>query len=130
QPLGLLEDAPPGADPQELDTGLDPVCVLGVRLTLAPGARLRLTFATAAADDAPTLRSMLTLAGVRLGALQMGADSFTRLQSLVTALLLTLTRPGVAEAGVVDRRLLWRFGLSGERPLVLVAAATLPGLGL
>ncbi|BAL97109.1 GH36-type glycosyl hydrolase domain-containing protein [Rubrivivax gelatinosus] len=147
QPLGLLEDTPPGADPQELDTGLDPVCVLGVRLTLAPGARLRLTFATAAADDAPTLRSMLdkylepshverasrlsaTLAGVRLGALQMGADGFTRLQSLATALLLTLTRPGVAEAGVVDRRLLWRFGLSGERPLVLVAAATLPGLGL
>ncbi|MBK1614822.1 carbohydrate-binding protein [Rubrivivax gelatinosus] len=148
-PRGALEDGGVAdADGFEtLDTGLDPVCVLGVRLRLAPGAKVRLTFATAAAEDAQTLQAMVdkylepshverasrlsaTLAGVRLRALRLGADSFTRLQSLTTALMLTLTRAQPADAGPSDRRLLWRFGLSGERPLVLVAAATLPGLGL
>ena len=33
-------------------------------------------------------------------------------------------------APVCDRRLLWRFGISGDKPLVLVSASALPGLGL
>ncbi|KPF42965.1 carbohydrate-binding protein, partial [beta proteobacterium AAP51] len=132
-----------------LATGLDPVCALGVTLRLPPGARVRLCFATAVAADAARLQSVVdkhqqasaiersslmsaTLAGVRLRALRMGAETFTTLQTLNTALLLTLARP--TRQGVplqpCDRRLLWRFGLSGERPLVLVAAAGLQGLGL
>ena len=35
-----------------------------------------------------------------------------------------------AQAAVCDRRLLWRFGLSGDRPLLLVSAGVGQGLGL
>lgn len=138
----------PGADGFEtLDTGLDPVCALAARVRLAPGTKLRLTWATAAAPDAALLRSMIdkyqqarqiersarlsaTLAGARLRTLNMAGETFTRLQSMTTALMLTLTQPKPAAVAVCDRRALWRFGLSGERPLVLVSAAGLPGLGL
>ena len=73
-----------------------------------------------------------TLAGIGLRAWHMGADTFTTLQSLTTALMMTLTRPQATQVdGVVcDRRLLWRFGISGDRPVVLVSAAGLGGLGL
>jgi cyclic beta-1,2-glucan synthetase len=52
QPLAAL--APTGCTvcdgaAQPLDTGLDPVCALSVRLRIGPGAKARLTFATAAA---------------------------------------------------------------------------------
>ena len=152
QPRAALETwdaAAPDAGPVALDTGLDPMCALAVRLRIAPGAKVRLTFATAAADNPGTLKSVIdkyhqpshiaraslmsaTLAGIRLRALRMSAETFTTLQSLSTALLLTLARPQRASAGpqACDRRLLWRFGISGERPLVLVSASALSGLGL
>ncbi|KPF95574.1 carbohydrate-binding protein, partial [beta proteobacterium AAP121] len=63
RPLGLLQDlgaAEVDAEGFEaLDTGLDPVCVLAVKLVLAPGAQVRLCFATAAAADAATLQSVV-----------------------------------------------------------------------
>jgi cyclic beta-1,2-glucan synthetase len=132
-----------------LDTGLDPVCALGAALRIAPGAKVRLTFATAAADDLGTLRAVIdkyrqslhveraslmsaTLAGIRLRSLRMGAQTYTALQSLTTALMLSLARPAAHAGGThaCDKRLLWRFGISGDRPLVLVSAAALQGLGL
>ena len=151
RPLARLREFGAAGDDgfETLDTGLDPVCVLAVTLRIKPGARLRLCFATAAAADAATLQSVVdkhqqasaiarsslmsaTLAGIRLRTLRMGADTFTTLQTLNTALLLTLARP--SRTGAVlharDRRLLWRFGISGERPLVLVAASGMQGLGL
>ena len=151
QPLASLREFGAAADDgfEALETGLDPVCVLAVTVRLQPGASLRLCFATAAAADAATLHSVVdkhqqasaiarsslmsaTLAGIRLRTLRMGADTFTTLQTLNTALLLTLAKPTRADAVVQtrDRRLLWRFGLSGERPLVLVAASGMQGLGL
>ena len=131
----------------DLDTGLDPVCALAVQLRLAPGTKATLTFATAAADDAGTLAAIVdkyrqanhveraslmsaTLAGIRLHGLGIAAEDFVVAQSLCTALLLGLTRVTAGEAGVCDRRLLWRFGISGDRPLILVAAGALQGLGL
>jgi cyclic beta-1,2-glucan synthetase len=133
----------------KLDTGLDPMCALGVHLSIAPGAKVRLTFATAASDHSATLHAVIdkyrqsshieraslmsaTLAGIRLRALLVGADSFAALQTMTTALLLSLSRAPVAADAmqVCDRRLLWRFGISGERPLVLVSAGAMPGLGL
>ncbi len=132
-----------------LDTGLDPMCALAASLQLAPGAKARLTFATAASRDDATLQAVLdkyrqhaqveraslmssTLTSIRLRDLGMGAHTSVTLQTLNTALLLTLTRPQAERRSpaVCDRRLLWRFGISGERPLVLVSAAALPGLGL
>ena len=51
--------------------------------------------------------------------------------------MLSLTRPQPgpvaldgAAAAVCDRRLLWRFGISGDRPLILVSAGVPQGLGL
>ncbi len=137
------------ADGQALDTGLDPVCALGAQLRIAPGRSVRLCFATAAAADEATLRAVVdkhhrtghadraalmsaTLTSIRLRELRIGAETFTTMQSLTTALLLTLSRPQPAATvpQALDRRLLWRFGISGDRPLVLVSAAALPGLGL
>ena len=51
--------------------------------------------------------------------------------------MLSLTRPHAgalraedAAREVCDRRLLWRFGISGDRPLILVSAGAMQGLGL
>ncbi|MDP1901870.1 MAG: glucoamylase family protein [Rubrivivax sp.] len=144
------------ADALALDTGLDPVCALAVRLRIAPGGSARLTFATAACDDDATLRAVVdkyrqtghieraarmsaTLGGIRLRALRIGADELGAIQLLTTALLLGLTRLQTAltheardESGgeACDRRLLWRLGLSGERPLLLVSVGAQHGLGL
>ena len=143
-----------------LDTGLDPVCALAVRLRIAPGSKARLTFATAASDDAGVLRAVIdkyrqhshvkrsslmsaTLTGIRLRTLALSSESFAAVQSLTTALVLSLTRPrsasrrGEATAATdaaadaaCDRRLLWRFGISGDRPIVLVTASASEALGV
>ncbi len=163
-----------------LDTGLDPVCALSVRLRIAPHGKAELTFATAATDDRGTLHAVIdkyrqpshvqraslmsaTLAGIRLRTLRISTENYAAIQTLTTALVLSLTRPqppparsdrsaparsdrsalarsdrslpgtqaGVrATAEVCDRRLLWRFGISGDRPLILVSAGVQQGLGL
>jgi cyclic beta-1,2-glucan synthetase len=130
-------------------------CVLGVRVRIAPQGKAQLTFATAASTDALTLRALVdkyrqashvqraslmsaTLAGIRLRTLGLSAESLDAVQLLSTALLMGLTRSGAGSASAApqaapvpcDRRLLWRLGLSGERPLVLVSAGSLHGLGL
>ena len=107
-----------------------------------PAPRRALTFCTAAADDAATLRAVIdkyrqagnveraslmsaTLAGIRLREMRINAENFAAIQTLTTALSLSLARTHLraAEAGdVCDRRLLWRFGISGDRPIVLVSA--------
>lgn len=145
QPLAELDPLAAG----ELVTGLDPVCVLAATLHIEPGAKVLLTFATAAAEQGSTLRAVIdkyrqhshveraslmsaTLAGIRLRALHISPDNLAALQTLSTALLLTLTRPmtEAPPAAGWDRRLLWRFGLSGERALLLVHISTQAGLGL
>jgi cyclic beta-1,2-glucan synthetase len=142
-----------GAD-EVLNTGLDPACVLGVRLRIAPLGKAHLTFATAASSDALTLRALVdkyrqpshvqraslmsaTLAGIRLRTLGLSAENLAAIQVLTTALVLGLTRPGPPPYGtpaqapaLCDRRLLWRLGLSGERPLLLVSAGAMHGIGL
>ena len=137
-----------------LDTGLDPVSALSVRLQLAPKAKLRLTFCTAAADTRGTLDAVIdkhrqpspvaraslmsaTLTGIRLRELAIGADSFSAIQTLTTAVVMQLTRPRAQDmpaeatgAARCDRRLLWRFGISGDRPILLVSAGAPEGMGL
>ncbi len=89
-----------------------------------------------------------TLTGIRLRELHIGADNFAAMQLLTTALVLSLSRPQSGAAAsrpgdsvsasrlsdgagaVCDRRLLWRFGISGDRPLLLVSASSVQGLGL
>ena len=156
QPLASFDAVPsaPLSAIAKLDTGLDPVCALAVQLRIEPYAKACLTFATAASDNAGTLRAVIdkylqyshvqraslmsaTLAGIRLRALRISGENFAALQSLTTALVLSLTRPQVqatsvqdAAAEVCDRRLLWRFGISGDRPVILVSADVMEGLGL
>ena len=135
-----------------LDTGLDPVCALSVRLQLPPHGKIRLTFCTAASDHPLTLDAVIdkyrqpgpvaraslmsaTLAGIRLRDLGVSAESFAAIQTLTSAVVMNVTRartlPAAAEpSDVCDRRLLWRFGISGDRPLLLVSAGTPQGMGL
>jgi cyclic beta-1,2-glucan synthetase len=155
QPQALFDALPAPGAPTQLDTGLDPVCAISVRLRLKPHSQARLTFATAASDSAGALTAVIdkyrqtshvqraslmsaTLAGIRLRALRIGAENFAAVQSITTALVQTLARPDrrrQARAGdstpeLCDRRLLWRFGISGDRPIVLVSAGVMQGLGL
>ncbi len=164
QPMAHFEDLPsqvtiPGdrlSDAQNgiLDTGLDPVCALVVRLRIAPLAKARLTFATTAADTEGTLRAVIdkylqhshvqraslmsaTLASIRLRSLGISAEKFAAFQTLTTALVLSLTRPQTRDAFPVsamgelcDRRLLWRFGISADRPILLVSSGAEQGLGM
>jgi len=156
QPLAQLNLAP-AAGTEELsllDTGLDPVCAMSVALHIAPGATARITFATAVSRDAGTLRAVIdkyrltsnvqraslmsaTLAGIRLRASRISAENFNAIQTLTSTLVMSLSRsqaravrPQGAAAEVCDRRLLWRFGISGDRPIVLVLVSVAEGLGL
>ena len=160
QPLGGLSSLPPDdaapangageAADVELVNGLDPVCVLAVRLRIAPFSKAQLTFATAAADHPGTLRAVIdkyrqpshvqraslmsaTLAGIRLRASRLSPENFAALQTLTSAVVHSLTRPQplLAEpATAIDRRLLWRFGMSGERPIVMVVAGEAQSMSL
>nr|WP_295784022.1 glucoamylase family protein [Rhodoferax sp.] len=155
-PLASLDPLPETTSEtsKELVTGLDPMCALAVQVHIAPKARIQLTFATAVSDNGATLRAVIdkyrqinnvkraslmsaTLMGIRLRGLRISAENFAAMQTLTTAMVLTLTRPSQRvptasglKSGVCDRRLLWRFGISGDRPLILVSAGVLQGLGL
>ena len=109
-PLAAFDElpvAPEGGDGAPLDTGLDPVAAFAVRLQIAPDAKARLTFCTAAADDRATLRAVIdkyrqlgnveraslmsaTLTGIRLREMRINAENFAAIQTLSTALALSL----------------------------------------
>ena len=156
QTLASFDALPQASSGQavELNTGLDPVCALAVQLRIAPHGKARLTFATAASDNRGTLHAVIdkylqpshieraslmsaTLSSIRLRALRISAENFAAIQTLTTALVLSLTRAQSQAVGfdgaatvVCDRRLLWRFGISGDRPIVLVSAGVMQGVGL
>ncbi len=126
--------------------GLDPVAGLRVRVRLAAGGMARMTFATAAAESLDDLlpridkylqpmnveratRMAATLAQVRLRDLQVAPPENAALQDLTTALMYSTVRPHIDRA-LIDQRQLWRFGLSGDRPIVLVRIHSSSGLGL
>jgi cyclic beta-1,2-glucan synthetase len=156
QVLGQLQSVPQasGDQPMALDTGLDPVCVLSVSLRIQPGAKARLTFATAASVNTQTLHAVIdkyrqssyvqraslmsaTLTGIRLRALRISAENHSAMQTLTTCMVQSLTRVQArsvrAEGSateVCDKRLLWRLGISGDRPIILVLAGTTHGIGM
>jgi cyclic beta-1,2-glucan synthetase len=154
-PAALVYDPSTRMDSEQmLDCGLDPVAVLSVRLRIPAQARASVTFATAVAGDANTLRAVVdkyrqpsttdrasmmsaTLAAIRLRESRLNADNHAAIQALTSALVLTLTRPlgvGVGQSthslhpGSCNRSLLWRFGISGDRPIVLVSIGVAQGL--
>ena len=160
-PRGAVPLGPPAAeampDPQPLpglglDTGLDPVAVLSVSLTLPPGLPVKLAFGCAASRDLDTLSALVdkyrqeshverasdlshTMTAIRVRELGFDAASWAALLRLNT-LLIGLERRDVAmplpdgARPRCDRRLLWRFGLSGDRPVVMVTIRAVEGLAL
>ena len=134
-----------GADGEPIN-GLDPVACLRVRLRLGPGAVARLTFATSAATTERELdaridsylqpmhveravRMAATLAQVRLRDLGLAPEENLALQDLTTALMYSTPRTG-SDRGPLDQRQLWRFGLSGDKPIVLVRVHSAIGISL
>lgn len=126
--------------------GLDPVAGLRVRIRIPAGGVARLSFATAAALDVGELaaridkylqpmhveratRMAATLAQVRLRDLGVDPEENAALQDINTALMYSCARP-LAERGLIDQRQLWRFGLSGDKPIVLVLIHSSAGMGL
>lgn len=144
----------PGAEPV---TGMDPVAALAVPLQVPAHGKARVTFATAVARTREDLearvdaylqpahvdRSSLmssTLATIQLREMNVQAENFAAIQTLTTPLLLLLARrfptagPDTAAADTggagVNRRTLWRFGISGDRPIVLVRAGVAQSVGM
>lgn len=136
QPLAAFEDA--DAASGERATGLDPVAALAIHTALPPHGRALVVLGTAAATDAAALAALVARgrgslpaeSPPALGVVSPGAEERARLQALATPLLLTLARPAPAGAVACDRRALWRFGVSGERPLISVHIGHPQGLRL
>ena len=152
QPLASLEPTPEHAS--ALVTQLDPVSILGVRLQIAPGEQVSVTFAMAACDSKARLMAVVdkyrrpsyveraslmsaTLTEGQTAPHRPRPDYLPILQLLTTALVLTLpraqTQRGINrhdEPSASNRRVLWPMGISGDRPLILVNAGAPQGLGL
>lgn len=141
RPIGT----PPTRSGEPLPTGHDPVASLAVRLVVPAQAQRRLVFATAAAADADTLQAMIdkyrheahlqrarlmaaTLARIRQRELRVEAIDVAAIQDLATLMHGHHDRRRPLPTGPLDRRALWRFGLSGEQPIVLLRVSTLQGL--
>ena len=126
--------------------GLDPIACLKVTLRIPAGGVARLSFATSVALSrsdvissidkylqpmhvARATRMAATLAQVRLRDLGIDVDENAALQDLSTALMYTTARAPAGTA-LVDQRQLWRFGISGEKPILLVRIHSSDGIAL
>ncbi|MES2413173.1 MAG: glucoamylase family protein [Pseudomonadota bacterium] len=142
------------ADEHSPINGLDPVACLRIRVRIPAGGVARLGFTTAAAQDREELVSRIdkylqpmhmeratrmaaTLAQVRLRDLGIDVEENAALQDLTTALMYSSARtakhraaPTRPDAAPVDQRQLWRFGISGDKPIVLVRIHSGEGLAL
>jgi cyclic beta-1,2-glucan synthetase len=134
--FAFAEDSSPTPD-GDMATGLDPASVICVQLRLPPGARRCLSFALACAPDADTLFGLVdryrqptgvsralelseTLARIRLRELRLDAEHWSAWLLLNTLLASASTRPLAQTDTAIDRQLLWRHGIAGDRPLLAV----------
>ncbi len=131
-----------------LTTGLDPVASLSMRLALPAHGVAHFVVCTAAATSRDALETLVdryrqaavversalmsaTLAGARQRELSIPTEDRSALLLLTTALALLLARPAQgASEPACDRRTLWRFGLSGDRPLIVASIGAVQGLRL
>jgi cyclic beta-1,2-glucan synthetase len=72
-----------------------------------------------------------TLSAIRMREMRISSDETRAIQAITTMLVLLVSRPHAeGRAPAFDRRALWRFGISGDRPLIVVEAAAVRGIGL
>ena len=149
-PAAAQGDGLPGS---RVDTGLDPMAVLSVPLTLAPGAICTLTFVAAAGTSQDALEALVdkyrqpqyaerasnlshTMAAILLHDTRMDSGTWNALLHLQTLLGSVATRDVPADVAAdhkaslaaCDRRVLWRRGIGGDRPLLLVTIRGEAGL--
>ncbi len=145
-----VDPVPSGAE-VPMDTGLDPVSVLMVEITLPPRGSRDLSFVLAAAHDEEALRALVdryqqpastqreqglsdTLARIRLRELRLDLETWVAWLHLNTMLTSALTRPVAAREAAagetIDRRVLWRHGIGGDRPILLLWVESAEGLDL
>ena len=141
-------------DLAELATGLDPVASLCAQITVPAHSGVKVTFATAVADSRDALellvdryrqpaaieRSVLmssTFTSVRMREMAVTLEDRAAIQHLTTLVALLHTRPAqqatasaAPDQPLCDRRALWRLGISGERPLVVVEVGAPQGMRL
>jgi cyclic beta-1,2-glucan synthetase len=149
QPLAEFADAEAASG--ERPTGLDPVAALALRLRLPPHGTAQVVLGTAASTDGEALQALVSrartsaadaappsqtpgadaLPAMRLGDITLRAEELVSLRLLSTPLLLLLARPASASGPTDgDRRSLWRYGVSGERPIISVHISQPQGLRL
>jgi cyclic beta-1,2-glucan synthetase len=128
-----------------LDTGLDPVASLTVALRVPPRARVTITFATAAASESDPLLAIMdefrhavhiardqqmaaALARIRQHELRVDAADLQAVQDLGSLVAMSRSRLRALPPTAADRRALWRFGISGDKPIVVVRLGSAQGL--
>ena len=129
---------------------LDPVASVRERVRLAPGGFVRVTFATGVAQDSASALALVrkyrdassaarafSMASTQvhitlqhLGLTDDHAMLFDRLASRVFGLDTSAANPDDIARNVGGQANLWRFGISGDLPIVLVHVADTNGLTL
>jgi cyclic beta-1,2-glucan synthetase len=145
-------------DGEQVVTGLDPICAMSVSFFLAQHGKTVLTFATAAStgegvDTGVNAREQelarwtalitqyqlpdaLPPIGTtpHLGhkAHPIPAETLVATQAMTSALVFSLTRNerSILPPVLVDKRLLWRWDISGDLPVIVVSIAAVQGLRL
>jgi cyclic beta-1,2-glucan synthetase len=122
---------------------LDPIGALRERIRLAPGAAIRVTFATGVADDraaaltlvrkyrdgsAATRAFSMAFTHVHTTLLNLGLSDeqamlFDRLASRVFGTDISCISPPDLAANVFGQQNLWGYGISGDLPIVLLRVA-------
>ncbi|MCV2371329.1 hypothetical protein LNV07_24835 [Paucibacter oligotrophus] len=146
--LRTVKEGPPSprsGEPDVLETRLDPIASLSVRLRMPARAKRSLTFATAAAADASTVMALVdeyrqavhltrsrlmaaTLARIRQRELRLSATDLRNIQDMTTPMTISCPRPRAPPVERLDRRALWRFAISGDRPILLISIGASVGL--
>ncbi len=141
------DETPPALPGRALDTGLDPAAVLSVRLTLAAGANCTLTFLAAAGAAQEVLATLVdayrqpqhaerasnlshTMAAILLHDMRIDAAGWAALLRLQTLLSGLHARELPAGIERIDRRVLYRHGIGGDRPILAVTIRGEAGLPL
>ncbi len=129
---------------------LDPIAALRDRVRLVPGAFVRITFATGVAADQDTARALISkyrdgsaasrtfsmaFTHARVGLQYLGltdddAILFDRLASRVFGTDVSCISPRDLSRNIFGQQNLWGFGISGDRPIVLISVTEPAEAGL